>query len=49
MLRCDFGSYLRPYLDPLEVVTLDWIIVCMEYGAGYVGEPFRKRAAEFLQ
>jgi hypothetical protein len=48
MIIGDFGCYLRPYLGPVETITLDWLIVCMEYGCGYVGEPFRGRAKELL-
>jgi len=48
MIIGDFGCYLRPYLGPVETITLDWLIVCMEYGCGYVGEPFRGRTKELL-
>lgn len=49
MIIGDFGCLLRPYLAPIETIALNWIIVCMEYGVGYIGEPFRERAKEFLQ
>lgn len=36
----DFGSAIRKFLGPMETITLDWLIICMNCGVGYVGEPF---------
>lgn len=45
MNLCDFGCYIRRYLDSSDTLTLDWIIICMSYGVGYVGDPLARQRA----